>query len=111
VISRPRHRETPGPSIFHAVSRSLEADEETRANYSRSMSGAVIGITGAIGGHGGVAINLALRSSYLVHGTATIAFWDFAVFYLLAALVTLRVHLGRPSQKVADEPVLATAGV
>ena len=98
------------PSIFDAVSRSLEADEETRANYSRSMSGAVIGITGAIGGLGGVAINLALRSSYLAHGTATIAFWDFAVFYAIAALVTLRVYLRRPSQKIADQPVLAAVG-
>ena len=97
------------PSIFHAASRSLEADEETRANYSRSMSGAVIGITGAIGGLGGVAINLALRSSYLADGTATIAFWDFAVFYVIAALVTLRVYLRRPSQKIADQPVLAAA--
>jgi NNP family nitrate/nitrite transporter-like MFS transporter len=98
------------PSIFHAVSRSLEADEETQANYSRSMSGAVIGITGAIGGLGGVAINLALRSSYLADGTATIAFWDFAGFYVIAALVTLRVYLRRPSHTIADPPVLAAAG-
>src|SRR6202000_2823774 len=41
------------PTIFHAASRSLDADDETRDNYSRSMSGAVIGITGAIGGLGG----------------------------------------------------------
>ena len=40
------------------------------------MSGAVIGITGAIGGLGGVAINLVLRNSYLAHGTATAAFWS-----------------------------------
>jgi MFS transporter, NNP family, nitrate/nitrite transporter len=98
------------PSIFHAVSRSLEADDETQANYSRSMSGAVIGITGAIGGLGGVAINLALRSSYLADGTATIAFWGFAGFYVIAALVTLRVYLRRPSQTIADQPVLAAAG-
>ena len=98
------------PSIFHTVSRSLEADEETRANYSRSMSGAVIGITGAIGGLGGVAINLALRSSYLANGTATIAFWDFAGFYAIAALVTLRVYLRRPAQTIAEQPVLAAAG-
>ncbi len=97
------------PSIFDAASRSLEADEETRANYSRSMSGAVIGITGAIGGLGGVAINLALRSSYLADGTATIAFWDFAGFYVLAALVTLRFYVRLPSGGLADRPVLATA--
>ncbi|HEY1842549.1 MAG TPA: nitrate/nitrite transporter [Mycobacterium sp.] len=97
------------PSIFHAASRSLEADEETRADYSRSMSGAVIGITGAIGGLGGVAINLALRSSYLVDGTATIAFWDFAVFYALAVLVTMRFYVRLPSGGLADRPVLVTA--
>ncbi|MFZ1162604.1 nitrate/nitrite transporter [Mycobacterium sp.] len=97
------------PSIFHAASRALEADEEARANYSRSMSGAVIGITGAIGGLGGVAINLALRSSYLVDGTATIAFWDFAVFYALAVLVTMRFYVRLPSRGLADRPVLATA--
>jgi NNP family nitrate/nitrite transporter-like MFS transporter len=97
------------PSIFHAASRSLEADEQARANYSRSMSGAVIGITGAIGGLGGVAINLALRSSYLIDGTATIAFWDFAAFYALAVLVTARFYVRLPSGDAAVEPALATA--
>jgi MFS transporter, NNP family, nitrate/nitrite transporter len=97
------------PSIFHAASRSLEADEETRAGYSRSMSGAVIGITGAIGGLGGVAINLALRSSYLVDGTATIAFWDFAAFYAFAVLVTARFYVRLPSGDAAVQPALATA--
>jgi NNP family nitrate/nitrite transporter-like MFS transporter len=97
------------PSIFHAASRSLEADEETRAGYSRSMSGAVIGITGAIGGLGGVAINLALRSSYLVDGTATIAFWDFAAFYAFAVLVTARFYVRLPSGDAVVRPALATA--
>ena len=97
------------PSIFEAASRSLEADEKTRADYSRSMSGAVIGITGAIGGLGGVVINLTLRSSYLSHGTATVAFWDFAAFYAVAALVTLRFYVRMPSGTAADQPTLATA--
>jgi NNP family nitrate/nitrite transporter-like MFS transporter len=97
------------PSIFEAASRSLEADEKTRADYSRSMSGAVIGITGAIGGLGGVVINLTLRSSYLTHGTATVAFWDFAAFYAVAALVTLRFYVRMPSGTAADQPTLATA--
>jgi NNP family nitrate/nitrite transporter-like MFS transporter len=97
------------PSIFEAASRSLEADEKTRADYSRSMSGAVIGITGAIGGLGGVVINLTLRSSYLAHGTGTVAFLDFAAFYAIAALVTLRCYVRLPSGAAADQPVLATA--
>ena len=97
------------PSIFHAASRSMEADEETRAVYSRSMSGAVIGITGAIGGLGGVAINLALRSSYLIAGTATIAFWNFAAFYAFAVLITARFYVRLPSGNPAVSPALSTA--
>ncbi len=97
------------PSIFEAASRSLDADEKTRADYSRSMSGAVIGITGAIGGLGGVAINLVLRSSYLATGTATVAFWEFAAFYAVAALVTLRVYVRLPSGVGGAQPVLAPA--
>jgi NNP family nitrate/nitrite transporter-like MFS transporter len=97
------------PSIFHAASRNLEADEETRANYSRSMSGAVIGITGAIGGLGGVAINLALRTSYLTEGTATGAFVDFACFYVAAALITFAVYGRRTSITSVREPALAAA--
>jgi NNP family nitrate/nitrite transporter-like MFS transporter len=99
------------PSIFDAASRSLDADEKTRADYSRSMSGAVIGITGAIGGLGGVVINLTLRNSYLAHGTATVAFWDFAVFYVVAALVTLRFYVRIPSGSAAEHTSLATARV
>ncbi|WIM88745.1 nitrate/nitrite transporter [Candidatus Mycobacterium wuenschmannii] len=97
------------PSIFHAASRSLDADEDTRNNYSRSMSGAVIGITGAIGGLGGVAINLALRTSYLADGTATGAFWDFACFYVIAALITFGVYVRRSSLTAVSEPALAAA--
>ena len=85
---------------------------EGRADYSRSMSGAVIGITGAIGGLGGVVINLMLRSSYLTHGTATVAFWDFAAFYAIAAFVTVAcvradaVRLRRRSAHFGHSPCL-----
>jgi NNP family nitrate/nitrite transporter-like MFS transporter len=75
------------------------------------MSGAVIGITGAIGGLGGVVINLMLRASYLTNGTATVAFWDFAAFYVIAALVTARFYVRLPSGATVDQPVLATARV
>jgi NNP family nitrate/nitrite transporter-like MFS transporter len=99
------------PSTFEAASRSLDADEKTRADYSRSMSGAVIGITGAIGGLGGVAINLVLRNSYLAHGTATAAFWEFACFYLITALVTLRFYVRLLSGSALEQPALATARI
>ena len=75
------------------------------------MSGAVIGITGAIGGLGGVAINLVLRNSDLAHGTATAAFWEFACFYLIAALVTLRFYVRLPSGSPVEQPAVATVRV
>jgi len=108
VISRPRHRRVGTAVAVHHGDRAVRRPQldgvlGLRAHRARSCDDS--------GPRPTRPARLALRSSYLVHGTATIAFWDFAVFYLLAALVTLRVYLGRPSQKVADEPVLATAGV
>ncbi|UQX13512.1 nitrate/nitrite transporter [Candidatus Mycobacterium methanotrophicum] len=98
------------PCIFEAASRSLDADEKTRADYSRSMSGAVIGIAGAVGCLGGVAINLVLRASYLANGSATVAFWAFGAFYVIAALVTWRVYVQlRQGATAADQPVRAPA--
>ena len=84
------------PSVFDAASRSLPLDEAGRAAYSRSMSGAVIGIAGAIGGLGGVGINLVLRQSFQATGTATVAFAVFAAGYLVAALITWRAYVAMP---------------
>ncbi|UQE76495.1 NarK/NasA family nitrate transporter [Gordonia sp. PP30] len=84
------------PSVFDAAARTLPLDEAGRAAYSRSMSGAVIGIAGALGGLGGVGINLVLRQSYASTGAATTAFAVFAAFYAVAALVTWRMYLRAP---------------
>ncbi|QRY63734.1 NarK/NasA family nitrate transporter [Gordonia sp. PDNC005] len=105
------------PSVFDAASRSLPLDEAGRSDYSRSMSGAVIGIAGAVGGLGGVGINLVLRQSYQSGdaGSGVWAFTVFAVFYLIAALVTWRAYVATPAavsggdaQAPASEP--ATSG-
>ncbi|MEJ9079388.1 MULTISPECIES: nitrate/nitrite transporter [Gordonia] len=105
------------PSVFDAASRSLPLDEAGRSDYSRSMSGAVIGIAGAVGGLGGVGINLVLRQSYQSGdaGSGVWAFTVFAVFYLIAALVTWRAYVATPAatsggdeQALASEP--ATSG-
>ncbi|WP_019203714.1 NarK/NasA family nitrate transporter [Tsukamurella sp. 1534] len=87
------------PSLFEAKSRSIEGDEAARTHYSRAMSGAVIGIAGAVGGLGGVGINLVLRASYQASGTATTAFWVFGAFYVVAALVTWRVYVRTPAPR------------
>ncbi|WP_156661419.1 NarK/NasA family nitrate transporter [Mycobacterium sp. 852002-51163_SCH5372311] len=93
------------PSIFEARSHSLQLSESERRDWSRSMSGALIGLAGAIGALGGVDVNLALRQSYLDSGTATAAFWAFAVFYVGAAVLTWAVYVRRPlAAPVSEAP-------
>ena len=59
-----------------------------------SMSGALIGFAGAVGGLGGVFINVVLRASYVGEAkSATNAFWVFLGFYVVCALVTWCVFL------------------
>ncbi|MCV7258503.1 nitrate/nitrite transporter [Mycobacterium shimoidei] len=85
------------PSIFDAHSRSLNASEAQRQQWSRAMSGALIGFAGAVGALGGVGINLALRQSYLGSGSATAALWTFISFYLAASVTTWAMYIRRPS--------------
>ncbi|MER7012647.1 nitrate/nitrite transporter [Saccharopolyspora sp. NPDC000359] len=61
---------------------------------ARRLSGAVIGIAGAVGALGGVGINMAFRASYgseAANGDAALAV--FLGYYLLCALVTWTVYL------------------
>ncbi|MEH3157140.1 MAG: NarK/NasA family nitrate transporter [Gordonia paraffinivorans] len=77
------------PAVFEAkaqANRGLNAFG--KVTWSRSMSGALIGIAGAFGGLGGVAINLVLRASYQSSKSATTAFWVFLAFYVVAGVVT-----------------------
>ncbi|MFC9555090.1 MFS transporter [Rhodococcus sp. NPDC056960] len=87
------------PSIFEAKAQGLDGlSREDRASWSRSMSGALIGFAGAIGGLGGVGINLILRASYSSPAkSATMAFWVFLAFYVVCIAVTWFVFLRRPS--------------
>jgi MFS transporter, NNP family, nitrate/nitrite transporter len=98
------------PSIFEARSRSLDISEADRQTYSRAMSGALIGFAGAVGALGGVGINLALRQSYLSSGSATSAFWIFAVFYVVACAVTWVMYVRRPTAAHTDRHVEAMVG-
>jgi NNP family nitrate/nitrite transporter-like MFS transporter len=43
-----------------------------------------------------VAINLALRQSYLSTGTETAAYWAFLASYVGAAIMTWMVYVRRP---------------
>ncbi|MGP3923135.1 nitrate/nitrite transporter [Streptomyces sp. 8N616] len=63
---------------------------------ARRLSGAVIGIAGAVGALGGVAVNLAFRAAYGgAGGTGEPAFVGFLGFYALCVAATRIVYLQR----------------
>ncbi len=101
------------PSIFEAKAQGLDhLNAEQKAMWSRNMSGALIGFAGAIGGLGGVGINLVLRASYLSPAkSATMAFWVFLGFYLVCMVVTWAVFLRRPSEREITDPAPAPVRV
>ncbi|MGV9712126.1 nitrate/nitrite transporter [Gordonia sp. NPDC003424] len=77
------------PTVFEHKARGLTGlNPMGKVVWSRKMSGALIGIAGAVGALGGVGINLVLRSSYKANQSATAAFWVFLGFYVIAAITT-----------------------
>ncbi|HKE75681.1 MAG TPA: nitrate/nitrite transporter [Acidimicrobiales bacterium] len=89
------------PAIFTAkAARAVAAgaDLEAEARNARRLSRALIGIAGSVGAFGGVAVNLALRQSFLSNGTADAAYVAFIAFYLVCGAVTWAVYL-RPSPR------------
>ncbi|MBC3190241.1 NarK/NasA family nitrate transporter [Pseudonocardia sp. C8] len=88
------------PAIFTGRARVAiadGADREAELGTARRLSGAVIGIAGAVGALGGLFINLAFRQSFLTVQSGTPAFWAFLAFYLVCIGVTWAVYL-RPKQ-------------
>jgi NNP family nitrate/nitrite transporter-like MFS transporter len=98
------------PSIFRAKAATREANGESEADallWSRRMSGAVIGIAGAVGALGGLFINLAFRQSFLSTKSGVVAFAAFLVFYLICIGVTYFAYIRKPSTVTAAQPVYA----
>ncbi|MFJ8491473.1 nitrate/nitrite transporter [Streptomyces sp. NPDC094038] len=85
------------PGIFQAKALAKGLQGEEAAAYGRRLSGASMGLIGAVGALGGVGINLAFRQSYLSYGSGTGAFVAFLVFYGLCFVVTWAVYLRRPA--------------
>jgi NNP family nitrate/nitrite transporter-like MFS transporter len=75
--------------MIPAIFRARHADE----HEARRLSGAVIGIAGAIGAFGGVLVNLAFRQSFLAYGSADAAYLTFIAFYAICVLLTWAVYL------------------
>ncbi|MBQ1092640.1 NarK/NasA family nitrate transporter [Streptomyces sp. B93] len=86
------------PGIFQnkALARGLEG--EAAAAYGRRLSGASMGLIGAVGALGGVGINLAFRQSFISYGSGTGAFVAFLAFYVVCFVVTWAVYLRRSTR-------------
>jgi MFS transporter, NNP family, nitrate/nitrite transporter len=102
------------PAIFRGQARvAIETDgAEPEPAYlrARRLSGAVIGIAGAVGALGGLFINLAFRQSFMTAQSGDPAFWSFLAFYMVCIVVTYVVYL-RPVPAEATHPRVAYAHV
>ncbi|GAB3963577.1 hypothetical protein GCM10027615_04260 [Plantactinospora veratri] len=88
------------PAIFRArAARAVaagELDPEAAQRRAWRLSGALIGIAGAVGAFGGVLVNIAFRQSFLAYSSADAAYLAFIAWYALCLVVTWVVYL-RPS--------------
>ncbi|HEX9338835.1 MAG TPA: nitrate/nitrite transporter [Pseudonocardiaceae bacterium] len=86
------------PGIYRAKAQAQidsGVDSATALLAARRLSGALIGIAGAIGALGGVGINLAFRQSFAAAKSGTPAVVGFLVFYAVCFGVTWAVYLRR----------------
>ena len=91
------------PAIFRTkaqIAVAEGADTVAADRKALQMSGALIGIAGAVGAFGGVLVNLAFRQSFLTTGSGDGAYIAFIAFYAVCVVVTWAVYL-RPTSKMA----------
>jgi MFS transporter, NNP family, nitrate/nitrite transporter len=90
------------PAIFRTkAQQAVAAGADTGAadRTALQLSGALIGIAGAIGAFGGVLVNLAFRQSFLTTGSGDGAYLAFIAFYAVCVVVTWAVYL-RPGSRM-----------
>ncbi|MEU3901500.1 nitrate/nitrite transporter [Streptomyces sp. NPDC045251] len=97
------------PGIFQNQALAKGMTGEEAVAYGRRLSGASMGLIGAVGALGGVAINLAFRQSFLSVGSGTGAFVAFLAYYAVCFAVTWAVYLRRPAARTPEGPA-DTAG-
>ncbi|AKN75390.1 major facilitator transporter [Streptomyces sp. PBH53] len=88
------------PGIFQAKALAKGLEGEAAVAYGRRLSGASMGLIGALGALGGVGINLAFRQSFLSYGSGTGAFVAFLAYYGVCFAVTWAVYLRRPAGRI-----------
>lgn len=91
------------PAIFRAKSQPLVeagADVTTSDREARRLSGALIGIAGAIGAFGGVLVNVAFRQSFLQTHAGNAAYVAFLAYYGVCVVLTWVVYLRRSDRRL-----------
>ncbi|MDA2814298.1 NarK/NasA family nitrate transporter [Nocardiopsis sp. RSe5-2] len=99
------------PAIYAARAAgraSAGADRRGAEEHFRRVSGAALGLVGAVGAMGGVGINLVFRQSFDATGGAVPAYAAFLAYYLVCLAITWAVYLRRPTAaRAADAPAEA----
>jgi MFS transporter, NNP family, nitrate/nitrite transporter len=93
------------PAIFKskaALDVAEGADEEQAARNAQRLSGALIGVAGAIGAFGGVLVNVAFRQSFLTTKSGDAAYITFICFYALCFVLTWVVYLRPSARRLAN---------
>jgi NNP family nitrate/nitrite transporter-like MFS transporter len=85
------------PAIFRAKTAAAELGDAE----ARRLSGALIGIAGAVGAFGGVLVNIAFRQSFLTVHSGDSAYVAFIAWYVLCGALTWVVYLRRSSHRLA----------
>ncbi|WP_255953028.1 nitrate/nitrite transporter [Streptomyces odontomachi] len=85
------------PGIFQAKAQARGLTGQEAAAYGRRLSGAAMGLIGAVGALGGLGINLTFRQSFQTAGTGTAAFFGFLAYYAVCYVTTWAVYLRRPA--------------
>ncbi|HEU4674551.1 MAG TPA: nitrate/nitrite transporter [Motilibacteraceae bacterium] len=92
------------PAVFAARAGAAVAggsDESSEKTMAQRLSGALIGIAGAVGAFGGVLVNLAFRQSFLTTHRGDAAYAAFVVAYLVGAAMTWTVYVRRSPRRLA----------
>ncbi|HEY1156237.1 MAG TPA: nitrate/nitrite transporter [Arthrobacter sp.] len=84
------------PGLFQHKALAMGMNTTTASAYARRLSSTAMGLIGAIGAAGGLAINLAFRHSFQTTGTGTTAFATFLAIYALATTLTWAIYLRKP---------------
>ncbi|MFG1805858.1 nitrate/nitrite transporter [Streptomyces sp. NPDC049040] len=98
------------PGIFQKKAEAKGLTGEAAAAHGRRLSGASMGLIGAVGALGGVGINLAFRESFLDTKSGTPAFVSFLAWYGICFVVTWAVYLRRAAGPAAGAEQSAPTG-